>query len=412
VGGPVDDARDVAYEPAEGPIREAGPEWDVLVDVPVVEVAIQPVDEPAAAAEHDRSVDHLRHLDLHPRPPRLHDEVVPGRAEPDGLPERKCEPAVEEDAGLRRAQAADFEAGDPDARRDQVGPATVPEVRVRAAGRKGHTPQREQDPPGEEESTAHALGIFIPRPGRRATSLASFSVHYQFVDCRWELGSPGRGRELYLAGHVPGASFLDVDDDLSDLSVEGRGRHPLPSAERFAAAASRAGIGPGVLVVAYGTQGGAERLWWLLRHFGHDDCAVLLGALEAWAGPLRPGEEEVEPMVFEPREREGDTIQAGELMRRLGDPSLVLADARPAERWRGEPNPIDDPPGRIPGALNAPWADPVPELPPGELVAYCGSGVTACVTLHREFMRGRAGRLYPGSWSEWSTRGLPLERDA
>src|ERR1700716_2584272 len=74
-------------------------------------------------------------------------------------------------------------------------------------------------------------------------------MRYQFVDCRWELGSPGRGRELYLAGHVPGASFLDVDEDLSDLSVQGQGRHPLPSSDRFAAAASRAGIGPGVTVV-------------------------------------------------------------------------------------------------------------------------------------------------------------------
>jgi thiosulfate/3-mercaptopyruvate sulfurtransferase len=237
-------------------------------------------------------------------------------------------------------------------------------------------------------------------------------VRYQFVDCRWELGSPGRGRELYLAGHVPGASFLDVDADLSDLSVEGRGRHPLPSAERFAAAASRAGIGPDVLVVAYGAQGGAERLWWLLRHFGHDDCAVLLGGIQAWGGPLRAGDEEVEPAAFTPRERAGDTIAAEELMRRLGDPSLVLVDARPSSRWRGEPNPIDDPPGRIPGALNASWAEPAPPLPEGELVAYCGSGVTACVVLHRECLRGREGRLYPGSWSEWSTRGLPLERDA
>ena len=188
------------------------------------------------------------------------------------------------------------------------------------------------------------------------------------------------------------------------------GRHPLPSAERFAAAASRAGIGAGVFVVAYGSLGGAERLWWLLRHFGHDDCAVLLGGIDAWGGPLRSGEEEIEAAVFEPREREGDTIAAEELVRRLADPALVLVDARPANRWRGEPNPIDDPPGRIPGALSAPWAEPQPELPDGELVAYCGSGVTACVVLHRAFLAGRDGLLYPGSWSDWSARGLPLER--
>jgi thiosulfate/3-mercaptopyruvate sulfurtransferase len=236
-------------------------------------------------------------------------------------------------------------------------------------------------------------------------------VRYQFVDCRWELNAPERGRELYLAGHIPGASFLDLDEDLSDLSVVAQGRHPLPSAERFAAAASRTGIGPGVFVVAYGSLGGAERLWWLLRHFGHDDCAVLLGGIDAWGGTLRAGEEEIAPAAFDPREREGDTTSAEELVRRLADPSLVLVDARPANRWRGEPNPIDDPPGRIPGALSAPWAEPQPPLPEGELVAYCGSGITACVVLHRASLAGRDGRLYPGSWSDWSTRGLPVERN-
>ena len=235
-------------------------------------------------------------------------------------------------------------------------------------------------------------------------------MRYQFVDCRWELGAPERGRALYLARHVPGAAFLDVETELSDLSVEGQGRHPLPSAERFAAAASRAGIGPGVQVVAYGNMGGAERLWWLLRHFGHDDCAVLLGGIDAWGGPLRAGEEEIEPAEFIARERH-DTVSAEELARRLADSELVLVDARMPNRWRGEPNPIDDPAGRIPGARNAPWNEPLPELPEGDLVAYCGSGVTACVVLHRALLRGRDGKLYPGSWSDWSKRGLPIERD-
>lgn len=235
-------------------------------------------------------------------------------------------------------------------------------------------------------------------------------MRVQFVDCRWELGQPERGRELYVAGHIPGASFLDVDEDLSDLSVLHAGRHPLPSAERFAAAASRAGIGPDTLVVAYGTTGGAERLWWLLRHFGHDDCAVLIGGLDVWGGPLLAGEGHVTPAEFTPRERAGDAVTAGELAARLADRSLVLVDARPPNRWRGEPNPIDDPAGRIPGALNAPWAEPQPALPPGELVAYCGSGVTGCVVLHRAWLGGREGKLYPGSWSDWSQRGLPVER--
>jgi thiosulfate/3-mercaptopyruvate sulfurtransferase len=235
-------------------------------------------------------------------------------------------------------------------------------------------------------------------------------MRVQFVDCRWELADPEAGRRAYLAEHIPGASFLDVDADLSDRSVPDAGRHPLPSAERFAAAAGGAGIGAGIFVVAYGSMGGAERLWWLLRHFGHADCAVLLGGIDAWGGELRSGEEAIEPAEFVPREREDDTIAADEIARRLADPELALVDARSEGRWRGEPNQLDHPSGRIPGAANAPWSEPLPELPSGELVAYCGSGVTACVTLHRAWLAGRDGRLYPGSWSEWSKRGLPVER--
>jgi thiosulfate/3-mercaptopyruvate sulfurtransferase len=229
-------------------------------------------------------------------------------------------------------------------------------------------------------------------------------VTYQFVDCRWELGNPERGRELYLAGHIPGASFLDVDSDLS-APAGSRGRHPLPLADDFVRAAGRAGIGSGVFVVAYGGMGGAERLWWLLRHFGHDDCAVI--DVDAWRGPLTTGEEEIEPAELMLRPRHDDTIEADELKRRRGE--LVVVDARVPARWRGEPNPIDKVPGRIPGALNAPWNEPLPDLPSGELVAYCGSGVTASVVLHRLHLAGREAKLYPGSWSEWEQLGLPVE---
>ena len=234
-------------------------------------------------------------------------------------------------------------------------------------------------------------------------------MRYQFVDCRWELGDPERGRQLYLDGHIPGASFLDVDRDLSAPPGPG-GRHPLPAPDDFAAAASRAGIGAGIFVVAYGSMGGAERLWWLLRHFGHDDVAVLRDGIDGWQGPLASGEEEAEPQPYEPRPRTGDTVGADELLARLGDPDLVLVDARVPSRFRGEPNPIDAVPGRIPGARNAPWNEPLPEVPQGDVVAYCGSGVTACVVLHELALAGREGKLYPGSWSEWSARGLPLER--
>jgi len=230
-------------------------------------------------------------------------------------------------------------------------------------------------------------------------------VLYQFVDCRWELGKPGRGRELYLQGHVPGAAFLDVERDLS-APPGPRGRHPLPSEEQFVAAAGRAGIGDGGLVVAYGSMGGAERVWWLLRHFGHDDCAVL--DLAGWLGPIREGEEDVEPAEFTARPRTGDTVEAVELQARLDE--LVLLDARVPERYRGDSEPIDPVAGHIPGARNAPWNEPLPEIPPGEVVAYCGSGITAAVLVHRLALAGRDAKLYPGSWSEWSGLGLPAER--
>jgi thiosulfate/3-mercaptopyruvate sulfurtransferase len=246
-------------------------------------------------------------------------------------------------------------------------------------------------------------------------------VSVRFVDSRFDLLDPPAARRRYLEAHIPGAVFLDLDEDLSDLSIppEVGGRHPLPSAELFAAAASRAGIGTDTLVVAYdeGMTGGAARLWWLLRHFGHDRVAVLDGGLRAWLGPLATGEEQVEPAAFTPHERTGDVAETEEILERLGDPRVTLIDARSPERFRGESGGLDPVAGRIPGARNVfPEGRALTDIPANlletdEIVAYCGSGVLACVPLLALHLAGRDdARLYPGSWSEWSRKGLPAEK--
>jgi thiosulfate/3-mercaptopyruvate sulfurtransferase len=275
----------------------------------------------------------------------------------------------------------------------------------------------------------------------------------RIVDCRYRLGEPGAGEVLWREGHIQGAAFLDLDRDLAGAPGE-RGRHPLPDAAIFEAAARRAGIGQDTLVVAYdeAAEGGAARLWWLLKHFGHDNVTVLDGGLRGWrkeGGELRAGEEKTEPGDFRATPPTGaasaaeagagtageggagsaySTTSAAELTR--GDPPRLL-DGRAPERYRGEVEPIDAVAGHIPGAVNMPFMELAPEgrfLPPEELrarfdaagvesgdegVAYCGSGVTACVLVLAAEVAGIGpARLYPGSWSEWSRRGLPVERDS
>lgn len=256
------------------------------------------------------------------------------------------------------------------------------------------------------------------------------------VDCRWRLGEPGAGERDYFAGHVPGAAFLDVDTDLAAPPGEG-GRHPLPSAEQFEAAARRAGIGADsrVLALDEAGEGGAARLWWLLRHFGHERVAVLDGGMRAWraaGGPLRAGPEHIPEGDFRarpPADRPADTATAEELAGRLSDPALLLLDARTPERYRGEREPVDPVAGRLPGAVNLHFGELAPNgaFPPPEqlrarleaagagagrdAVAYCGSGVTATtLVLATELAGLPRARLFPGSWSEWCARELPAER--
>ena len=227
------------------------------------------------------------------------------------------------------------------------------------------------------------------------------------VDCR--------PRAAYDDGHPPGAVHLDPESVLSAVAADPAvgGRHPLPDPEKLAAAIGDAGIGPGTLVLAYdeGT-GWAARCWWLLRHLGHDACGTF--DLRSYGGALTTELARPTPVRFVSRLRDDDLIDAEEIRMRLDDPSLVLYDARARDRWRGETEPLDPVAGRIPGARNAFFEEPLPAdaTGPTEVVAYCGSGVTACVVVQKLVAAGREdARLYPGSFSEWCrTPSNPIER--
>jgi thiosulfate/3-mercaptopyruvate sulfurtransferase len=241
------------------------------------------------------------------------------------------------------------------------------------------------------------------------------------LDVRWRLGGPP-GIDSYRAGHLPSAVFADLDRDLSGPPGPG-GRHPLPSAADFQAAMRRAGVSDGRPVVAYddGDAAAAARAWWVLRYFGHGSVRVLDGGFRAWraAGlPLTAAEPAAEPGDFTARPGHMPLLDAGGASATAR--SGVLIDARAAERYRGETEPIDPVAGHIPGAVSAPAAGNLSRddrfLAPAELRArfaslgvaagiavgaYCGSGVTAAAEVLALQIAGIPAALYVGSWSNW-----------
>jgi thiosulfate/3-mercaptopyruvate sulfurtransferase len=249
------------------------------------------------------------------------------------------------------------------------------------------------------------------------------------LDTRWQLGGPP-GLDSYRAGHLPGAVFADLDTDLSGPPGS-RGRHPLPSAGQFEAAMRRAGVRTDSPVVVYDGADStiAARAWWLLRYFGHGDVRVLDGGLRAWT---QAGHDVT---VAKPAPRPGDFIaEAGHLPVLDAQPAAALArsglllDARPAERYRGETEPVDPVAGHIPAAVSAPTkqnvtasgtflepaqlrerfarlgarpAGPADRGQPPSVGTYCGSGVTAAHQVLALELAGVPAALYVGSWSEW-----------
>jgi thiosulfate/3-mercaptopyruvate sulfurtransferase len=247
-------------------------------------------------------------------------------------------------------------------------------------------------------------------------------------DCRHDLANPGSGAQEYASSHIPGARFLHLDRDLSAPTTGTNGRHPLPEAQAFMRTLGAAGVDSSKQVIAYDAKMGvyAARLWWMLRWLGHENVAVLDGGYAKWTGEGRPVNSAVPqpaPTRFSGQPR-AMWVDANEVLRSIGQPGRILVDARAPDRYRGENETLDPVGGRIRGSLNRFFRDnldangcfrPAAELrqafagllgktAPDAVVHSCGSGVSACHNLLAMEIAGLSGsRLYPGSWSEWSS---------
>jgi len=247
------------------------------------------------------------------------------------------------------------------------------------------------------------------------------------VDCRWTLTDPAAGPAAHARSHIPGARYANLDDDLSRRPGPSDGRHPLPAAADFAARLGSWGVGNSTTVVAYDEASGAiaARLWWLLGWLGHDRRLVLDGGFAAWTAAGLPVEARMprwQPAHFVPRALADDSVVEAADLPALQAAGSLLVDVRAAPRYRGEQEPIDPVAGHVPGAVNRPGSvnidangrfrasealrgeltDLLAGRSPGELIAMCGSGVTACQLLLALEVAGLDGaKLYAGSWSEW-----------
>jgi thiosulfate/3-mercaptopyruvate sulfurtransferase len=249
------------------------------------------------------------------------------------------------------------------------------------------------------------------------------------LDCRFDLAAPNAGKQAYLRGHIPTARYIDLNRDLSGPVSPATGRHPLPQPEQLAAVLGHLGVSSGTQVIAYDELNGsfAARAWWLLRWLGHHRVAVLDGGLSAWlevGGRLESGEPRApaRAATFVPRPDTAAVVTAAEVLAASRDPRRLLVDARAAERFAGSSEPIDPVAGHVPGAINHPftanlredgrflakpelvrrWGERLGSTAPGDVIAMCGSGVTACHDLLALELAGFPGaKLYAGSWSEW-----------
>jgi thiosulfate/3-mercaptopyruvate sulfurtransferase len=246
--------------------------------------------------------------------------------------------------------------------------------------------------------------------------------NWKIFDCRAELADKEKGHRAYLEAHIPGAVYVSIDDDLSGPPVTDHGRHPLPTRAAMTALFSRLGISADSQVVVYDDIGGAfaARMWWMLRYLGHQAVAVLDGGWNAWqaAGlPINSGEETTTPGNFRASADHDWLVLVDDV-----PDARLLVDARDPVRYRGDSEPLDRAAGHIPGAVNhffkdnldesgrfldketlrTRWSQTLGDVPVAEVVAYCGSGVTAC---HNVLALTHAGlgtpRLYAGSWSDW-----------